>query len=329
MKPTPPPLDPAAALIDSDYDSADDSDFDPSSAAAATAAAPGDHSDDDDDDLSASSSGEGDDEAGDAKPTPRPRKRKRALSTSSETASGGTVQTRAQRARGAKSTHPQAARLPSGAVTTDVDALWAEMNSSSARPGPSTTTTIATSTTTPSTTPATTPTTTTTTTTPTPAEAVHPDTGEKMVTITHTYEFAGKTVTEEKLVPASSETARVHFSSTTATASSTSSSPATGSRSSTAPARRPPPKKRASAFDSAAASRSTNGNARHAHHCQPAKINTLEKSRMDWAGFVDKEGIGDDLKRWNKGEKGYLDRQAFLGRVDENRDRQWKEAHKK
>ena len=150
-KPAPPTLGPAAALIgsdcDSDYDSADDSDFDPSSAAAA-AAAPGD---DDDSDLSASSSDEGD--AG-AKHAPGPRKRKRALSTSSETASGGMIQTRAQRALGAKSDRPQAARLPSGAVTTDVDALWAEMNSSSAaasaRPGPSTaTTTAATSTATP------------------------------------------------------------------------------------------------------------------------------------------------------------------------------------
>ena len=33
---------------------------------------------------------------------------------------------------------------------------------------------------------------------------------------------------------------------------------------------------------------------------------------------MDKEGIKDDLERGNKG--GYLDKQAFLGRVDEKRD---------
>jgi hypothetical protein len=43
-----------------------------------------------------------------------------------------------------------------------------------------------------------------------------------------------------------------------------------------------------------------------------AKLNVLEKSRLDWAGFVDKEGIQDDLKRYNK--DGYIERQEFLKR---------------
>jgi hypothetical protein len=46
---------------------------------------------------------------------------------------------------------------------------------------------------------------------------------------------------------------------------------------------------------------------------KPAKMNVLEKSRMDWAGFVDKEGINDDLKRFNK--DGYVERQEFLKRT--------------
>ena len=58
-------------------------------------------------------------------------------------------------------------------------------------------------------------------------------------------------------------------------------------------------------------------------------MNTLEKSRLDWAGFVDNEGIGDELQKWNKGDKGYLDRQAFLGRVEQNRDEVWKQGAKK
>jgi len=46
---------------------------------------------------------------------------------------------------------------------------------------------------------------------------------------------------------------------------------------------------------------------------KPAKLNVLEKSRLDWAGFVDKEGIHDDLKRYNK--DGYVERQEFLKRT--------------
>ncbi|KAL7271893.1 swr complex subunit [Rhizina undulata] len=85
-----------------------------------------------------------------------------------------------------------------------------------------------------------------------------------------------------------------------------------------APTRRPPPKKRTSAFDSAAAAR------------KPAtKLNTLEKSKLDWESYIDKEGIGDELKQFNKGEKGYLEKQAFLGRVEEKRDSVWREGQRK
>ncbi|KAI8808204.1 bucentaur or craniofacial development-domain-containing protein [Cladochytrium replicatum] len=45
------------------------------------------------------------------------------------------------------------------------------------------------------------------------------------------------------------------------------------------------------------------------------KLNTLEKSKKDWAAFVSKEGIEDDLKQHNK--DGYLEKVAFLQRTDE------------
>ena len=46
------------------------------------------------------------------------------------------------------------------------------------------------------------------------------------------------------------------------------------------------------------------------------KLNSLEKSRLDWAGFVDKEGIGDELDRKRRqGGDSYLARLDFLGRV--------------
>lgn len=268
----PPPVPaPAPALeINSDYDSGADSDFAPT----------GVHHDDDPDSSDSDSDSDSSTPA-----TTTTNKRKR-----SATPPTAAPKTRSQRLA---SPAPRAGGVSSGTVTTDVDALWAAMNTPAA-PAPAAPTAVADSSILP------------------PSE-----TGEKMVSITHTYEFAGKTTTESKLVPIASETARAYFTSVAA-APATVSSPSSSSN----PTRRPPPKKRASAFDTAAAARSKSV-------AGPVKINTLEKSRLDWAGFVDKEGIGDDLKKWNKGDKGFLDRQAFLGRVDENRDRQWKEGSKK
>lgn len=56
-------------------------------------------------------------------------------------------------------------------------------------------------------------------------------------------------------------------------------------------------------------------------------MNTLEKSRLDWKGFVEEEGIEDDLKNYNKG--GYLQKQDFLQRVTERQDSDRKAGKKK
>ncbi|OAD77517.1 hypothetical protein PHYBLDRAFT_185527 [Phycomyces blakesleeanus NRRL 1555(-)] len=47
------------------------------------------------------------------------------------------------------------------------------------------------------------------------------------------------------------------------------------------------------------------------------KMNTLEKSRLDWQGYVDREGIRADLKYQNK--DGYMEKVAFLQRVEDRR----------
>eukprot|EP00002_Diphylleia_rotans_P018555 TRINITY_DN3591_c0_g1_i4.p1 TRINITY_DN3591_c0_g1~~TRINITY_DN3591_c0_g1_i4.p1 ORF type:complete len:281 (-),score=77.54 TRINITY_DN3591_c0_g1_i4:376-1218(-) len=44
------------------------------------------------------------------------------------------------------------------------------------------------------------------------------------------------------------------------------------------------------------------------------KMNTLDKSRMDWDQYKEKTQISDELKHATKG--GYLDKMAFLNRVD-------------
>ncbi|KAJ6666099.1 hypothetical protein lerEdw1_001003 [Lerista edwardsae] len=51
-------------------------------------------------------------------------------------------------------------------------------------------------------------------------------------------------------------------------------------------------------------------------HAKKQKLSTLEKSKLDWDNFKEEEGIGEELAIHNRGKEGYLDRQAFLERVD-------------
>lgn len=55
-----------------------------------------------------------------------------------------------------------------------------------------------------------------------------------------------------------------------------------------------------------------------------SKLTTLEKSRLDWASFVDKKRLKDDLALHNKA--GYLDKQDFLGRVEAKKDMHYQQA---
>lgn len=46
------------------------------------------------------------------------------------------------------------------------------------------------------------------------------------------------------------------------------------------------------------------------------KMSTLEKSKLDWENFKEEEGIGEELAIHNRGKEGYIERKAFLERVD-------------
>lgn len=46
------------------------------------------------------------------------------------------------------------------------------------------------------------------------------------------------------------------------------------------------------------------------------KMSTLEKSKLDWECFKEQEGISDELAIHNRGKDGYIERKAFLERVD-------------
>lgn len=50
------------------------------------------------------------------------------------------------------------------------------------------------------------------------------------------------------------------------------------------------------------------------------KLNTIEKSKLDWAGYVDREGIKEELDGAEKAKEGYLGKMEFLGRMEGRRE---------
>ncbi|KAK9478928.1 bucentaur or craniofacial development-domain-containing protein [Lipomyces japonicus] len=133
-------------------------------------------------------------------------------------------------------------------------------------------------------------------------------------TITETYEFAKQVMTREKRVKKNSPEAQEFFKRQTQSKVTTATTATTAIGQ---PPKRPgpPPRRRKPSSLDAMANKG-----------KPTKINTLEKSKMDWQDFVQNEGIEDDLKRHNKG--GYLLKQDFLQRVDEKRYMDLKEGQK-
>jgi len=114
------------------------------------------------------------------------------------------------------------------------------------------------------------------------------------ISIKRTYEFAGQLITEEKEVSKDSAEAKAYLASLH--------NPTSGNVKTEIlkPVARRPVKRKSNLEEMAKGGK-------------PAKLNVLEKSRLDWAGFVDREGINDDLKRFNK--DGYVERQEFLKRT--------------
>lgn len=122
---------------------------------------------------------------------------------------------------------------------------------------------------------------------PTTTDPANGPISEEYITIKRTIKFAGKVTHEEKRVLASSAEGKAYLKE---------------QQEPVRPAKKQPPRKRKSSLLEELES----GKAK--------KINTLEKSRLDWLGFVDKEGIREDLTKHNKG--GYLHKQDFLSRVE-------------
>lgn len=143
---------------------------------------------------------------------------------------------------------------------------------------------------------------------------------EEQIRIVTTYTFAGKLVRESKLVAANSAEAKAYLNSTSGLVASEEDQES--HKSSVVVIRKVQGTdeerplriklKRSSLIDKFLARDKKN------------KLTTLEKSRLDWASFVDKKKIKDDLAQHNKG--GFLEKQAFLDRVETKRDIQYQQA---
>lgn len=143
-----------------------------------------------------------------------------------------------------------------------------------------------------------------------------------MIKIKRTYNFAGRVHTEEKLVPRDSAEAKLYLSSQDPNSAPLDST-------TTSPPKRLTKKAFRSAFEPVVEVSATDrtdlvlgitARMKAASEAQAKKLNTVEKSRMDWAGYVDKEGIKDELELAGKSKHSYTARQDFLARSEAFRD---------
>lgn len=143
----------------------------------------------------------------------------------------------------------------------------------------------------------------------------------EMIKIKRTYNFAGKVHTEEKLVQRDSAEARLYLASQGENADSDATAEADQ------PDKRMPRKAFRSAFEPVLAEQGQRMDLNlgmamrlQARQDKAKKLNTVEKSRMDWAGFVDKEGIKDELALAGRAKGAFADRQDFLARSEARRE---------
>jgi hypothetical protein len=152
----------------------------------------------------------------------------------------------------------------------------------------------------------------------TPSTQIDPS---ALVRIKRTYNFAGRVHTEEKLVARDSAEAKLYFASNGEEFPQNDEAlPAKRGvarrafRSAFEPASSEPLVQRAD-LNLGVAARMQAG-----REAQARKLNTVEKSRMDWAGYVDKEGIKDELELAGKSKESYAARQDFLARSEDKRE---------
>ena len=150
---------------------------------------------------------------------------------------------------------------------------------------------------------------------------------EEMIKIKRTYKFAGEMITEEKVVPKDSAEAKIFLANgENVDAVSTAYDDAAANTKAALKLRRP--LRKVSRFDpnpTGSIKKSWEKQPmteaqREAENAKGPKINTVEKSRLDWAAYVDQEGIKDELTIHSKAKEGFLGRMDFLDRVDAKKE---------
>ncbi|KOS17911.1 SWR1-complex protein 5 [Escovopsis weberi] len=140
-----------------------------------------------------------------------------------------------------------------------------------------------------------------------------------MVRIKRTYNFAGRVHTEEKLVPRDSAEAKLYLAATGDDA-------AARPRIKRAFRSRFEPPMADGAIARPDLDLGLTARMKAAKEAQARKLTTVEKSRMDWAGYVDKEGIKDELELAGRSKDSYAARQDFLARSEAMRESEAKRA---
>lgn len=155
---------------------------------------------------------------------------------------------------------------------------------------------------------------------PQPLTQDEKDLQPQTITIKLTYAFAGKIVTETKTVDANLAEAKAYLNSTARMATYDEDKPyrlfVPVMR--TVPGELEPRELRIKLKRPLLIDKFLSGSGKK------IKLSTLEKSRLDWALFVDKRNIQDELKIGNR--DGYLEKQDFLGRLDAKRDENYQKA---
>jgi hypothetical protein len=158
-----------------------------------------------------------------------------------------------------------------------------------------------------------------------------------MILIKNTYVFAGETTVEEKLVPKSSAQAQLYLQSQAESQAAEVEVGRKGPEGQTLYR----PLKRVSKWEpnpngvvkglSAAAlhGHSLAGEKFKADLPKAKKLNVVNKSKLDWAELVDKEGRQEELDQAAKAKDAYHSRVEFLGRVENKKEEELRNARRK
>lgn len=167
---------------------------------------------------------------------------------------------------------------------------------------------------------------------------------EEFITIKHSYEFAGQTVSEEKRVHRDSAEAKLYLSRQDEKPPDT---PNMRTGEDGVVLRRP--LKRASRFEpnptgevkglplhkqrlrtpsraDVLAQQQRLDDEAKAFGGKAQRLNTVQKSALDWASHVDAEGLKDELDVYGRSKHGYMDKMDFLQNVQGRKDQEERQA---